>query len=169
MLYGGLVQRSRDQVQRRILMREYREVATRRVDAPIARKIGTLQPQAYWATNKTVLELLNAAEPNLDFTTSELWNLIYAPALFYQDADEESARGELSFEADETPQLSEMIRMIRLGSGYLARRYHEDSPQMQQLKFLALTFQNQPDEVVREYRSIWEGHFEQPQLAAAGR
>ena len=169
MLYGGLVQRSRDRIQRRALMNEYLEVAPRFVDPALAREIRTLQPAAYWASNKTVLELLNAAETKLDFTISELWNLVYAPALFYQDADEERARGELSFEAQERPQLVEMIRMIRLGGKYLARMYSTDSPQMRQLKFLALSFQNQPDEVVREYRSIWEGNIGASQLAAAGR
>jgi hypothetical protein len=169
MLYGGLVQRSRDRIQRRVLMDEYREVATRFVDAAIAREIRTLQPEAYWASNKTVLELLNAAETKLDFTTAELWNLVYAPALFYQDADEERARGELSFEACETPQLAEMIRMIRVGAKYLTPRYRNDGPQMRQLRFLALSFQNQPDEVVREYRSMWEGAGEERQLTPAGR
>jgi hypothetical protein len=33
------------------------------------------------------LEISNAAERELDFTASELWNLVYAPALYYQDAD----------------------------------------------------------------------------------
>ena len=169
MLYGGLVQRSRDRIQRRALMNEYWEVATLFVDAAVAREIRTLQPEAYWASNKTVLELLNAAEMKLDFTISELWNLVYAPALFYQDADEERARGELSFEAHETPQLEEMIRMIRLGARYLTRMYGKDSPQMRQLKFLTFSFQNQPGQVVREYRSIWEGNFGESQLAAAGR
>ncbi|MHB8384461.1 MAG: hypothetical protein ACYDC3_19225, partial [Candidatus Binataceae bacterium] len=57
-----------------------------------------LQPEAYWSTNKTVLELLYAAEATLDYTQGELWNLIYAPALYYQDADEERKHCELSFE-----------------------------------------------------------------------
>jgi hypothetical protein len=169
MLYGGLVQRSPDRAQRRMLMREYQEVATRFVDPGIVREIRTLQPEAYWATNKTVLELLNAAESELDFTTSELWNLVYAPALFYQDADEESARGELSFEAQETPSLAEMVSMIRIGGKYLVPKYGRESPRMRQLRFLALAFQNQPDVVVMEYRSIWEAGDAEAQMAAAGR
>lgn len=169
MLYGGLVQRSEDRAQRRILMSEYWEVAGRFVASSIVREIRTLQPEAYWASNKTVLELLNAAEKELDFTTSELWNLVYAPALFYQDADEESAHGELNFDAEETPRLAEMVRMIRLAREYLVRAYSADSPQMRQLKFLALSFQNQPIEVIREYRSMWEGGGAIAQLAAAGR
>jgi hypothetical protein len=157
MLYGGLVQRSGDRAQRRTLMREYWDVATRFVDPTIAGEIRTLQPEAYWASNKTVLELLNAAEQNVDFTTSELWNLVYAPALFYQDAEEESARGELSFGAQERPRLSEMVRMIRLGGKYLSRMAPIPGPQTRQLRFLALSFQNLPDAVMREYRSMWEG------------
>jgi hypothetical protein len=169
MLYGGLVQRSPDRGQRRMLMREYQEVATRFVAPSVVEEIRTLQPEAYWATNKTVLELLNAAESELDFTTSELWNLVYAPALFYQDADEESARGELSFEAQETPSLAEMVHMIRIGGKYLAPMYGPESPQMRQLRFLARAFQNQPNAVVMEYRSIWEAGDAEAQMAAAGR
>jgi hypothetical protein len=168
MLYGGLVQRSDDRAQRRALMSEYGEVAGHFVAPSIVREIRTLQPEAYWASNKTVLELLNAAEKELDFTASELWNLVYAPALFYQDADEESARGELNFDAQETPRLAEMVRMIRMAGKYLAPLYSPESPQMRQLKFLALSFQNQPDEVIREYRSIWEGGRDVARLTAAG-
>ena len=166
MLYGGLVQRSKDPAQRRMLMAEYWEVAARFVDVQLVREIRTLQPEAYWASNKTVLELLNAAERELDFTTSELWNLVYAPALFYQDADDESLCGELSFDGPETPQLVEMVRMIRIGANYLVRIYGADSPPMRQLKFLATVFQNQPDAVIREYRAILESGREEVEMPA---
>ena len=163
MLYGGLVQRSADPEVRRMLTREYFSAATRFVDPTLVREILTLQPEAYWATNKTVLELLGAAEREVDYTTAERWNLVYAPALFYQDADEEASRGELSFEASETPRLAEMVRMIRLGGNYVRHIYGMQSPQMRQLRFLALSFQNQPDAVIREYRAIWEGDLEASQ------
>jgi hypothetical protein len=161
MLYGGLVQRSKSQAERRALVMEYREIAARSVDPLVVREIHHLQPEAYWASNKSVLEISNAAEQELDFTAAELWNLIYAPALYYQDADEESARGELNFEGAETPQLTEMIRMIRLGAQYLSRMYPQacraDSPQMRQLRFVTRSFRNLPDPVSREYRSLSAG------------
>ena len=157
MLYGGLVQRCTDYAERQALVMEYHGVATRFVDPRVVREIRTVQPEAYWASNKSVLEISNAAERELDFTASELWNLVYAAALYYQDADEENARGELNFEEHEMPRLSEMVRMIRIGGKYLGRIYGPESPQMQQLKFVALSFQNLPDEVVSEYRAIWEG------------
>jgi hypothetical protein len=163
MLYGGLVQRSKSYAERHALVTEYREVATRFVSPSVASEIGELQPEAYWASNKTVLELLHAAEKEVDFTVAELWNLVYAPALFYQDADEERVRGELSFEEHEMPRLSEMVRMIRIGGKYLPRMYPADSPQMHQLKFLALSFQNLPEQVASEYRSLWEGRGDDPQ------
>jgi hypothetical protein len=156
MLYGGLIQRSTSYAERQALVREYREVATGGVDSEIVREIRSLQPEAYWATNKTVLELLHAAEIRLSFTTSELWNLVYAPALFYQDAEEESVRGELSFAAAEMPRQSEMVRMIRVGGRYLAQMYASESAEMRQLRFLALSFQNLPPQIVEEYRLLWE-------------
>ena len=127
-----------------------------------------MQPEAYWATNKTVIELLHAAEKELDFSASELWNLIYAPALYYQDADEESIRGELNFDTQEAPRRSEMVRMIRIGARYVSGLYGPDSPQMRQLKFLALSFQNLPPEIANEYRALWEGR-EEARLSVGGR
>jgi len=79
-------------------------------------RIRTVQLEAYWTSNKSGLEISNAAERELDFNTAELWNLVYAPALYYQDAEEERARGELSFEDDEAPRLPEMVKMITLGN-----------------------------------------------------
>ncbi len=169
MPYGGLVQRSNSYAERQALVMEYQEVATRFVDAAIVKEIRGVQPEAYWASNKSVLEISNAAEKHLDFTASELWNLVYAAALYYQDADEEGARGELNFEEHEMPRLSEMVGMIRLGGKHLARIYPPDSPQMRQLKFVALSFQNLPDEVVGEYRSLWERRGDEARLGASGR
>lgn len=156
MLYGGLVQRSLDYADRHTLVREYQTVATEFVDSGLARQILQLQPQAYWTTNKTVQELLNAAEPELDFNTSELWNLVYAPAIYYQDLDEERRRGESSFEEDDAPRMSEMLKMIRLGARYLAQTRKKGSLQTQQLRFAALALPNLPHQVVREYRLLWE-------------
>src|SRR6201997_1195695 len=158
MLYGGLVQRSHDHAERQQLVREYLDVATRFVDPRMVEAIRKLQPEAYWTTNKSVLEISNAAERELDFNTAELWNLVYAPALYYQDAEEERARGELSFEEDDAPKLPEMVRMIRLGARDLARLYAPGSPQMCQLDFVARSFANVPSEVVKEYRWLVEGH-----------
>jgi len=169
MLYGGLVQRSTDYAERYALVREYFAVATRHVDRVIVREILTIQPEAYWASNKSVLEISNAAEKDLDFTASELWNLVYAAALYYQDAGEEQAHGELNFEAHEMPRLAEMVRMIRIGGGYLSRIYPPGSPQMRQLKFVARSFQNLPNQIVGEYRTLWEGRGDEADLALGGR
>ncbi|HEY6418749.1 MAG TPA: hypothetical protein VIX59_07080 [Candidatus Binataceae bacterium] len=157
MLYGGLVQRCTEYAGRHRLVEEYPAVATRFVDRALVREIWRLQPEAYWTTNKTVLELLDAAEKSINFNTAELWNLVYAPAIYYQDADEERRRGELNFEEEEAPRLSEMLKMIRLGARYLERMYRGDSLQFQQLRFAALALPNLPDQVASEYRSLWEG------------
>jgi hypothetical protein len=156
MLYGGLVQRSGDRTQRESLVREYACVANQFVDRELVEEIRQLQPAAYWATNKTVLELLYAAEERLDYTTAELWNLVYAPAIYYQDADAERESGELSFEEDEAPRLEEMIRMIRVGARRLAERVERNSLELQQLRFAALALPNLPKRVLCEYRALWQ-------------
>ncbi|MFI5352520.1 MAG: hypothetical protein ACHQZS_06095 [Candidatus Binatales bacterium] len=165
MLYGGLVQRAADYAERHALVEEYPAVATQFVDPRLVAEIRHLQPEAYWTTNKSVLELLNAAEEDLDFNTSELWNLVYASALYYEDVEEERAQGELNFEEGEAPRLSEMLKMIRLGARYLAPIFEPGSSQMWQVEFVARAIPNLPDEVVREYRSLWSGH--RPTVACA--
>ena len=158
MLYGGLVQRSLDYETRRILVEEYYSVATSFVDAHLAAQIRRLQPQVYWTTNKTVQELLFAAENEIDFNAAELWNLIYGPALYYQDADEERASGELNFDEGETPMLSKMLEMIRLGASYLSPTSPRNGLNMLQLEFVARAIPNLPAEVESAYREIWEAH-----------
>ncbi|MFZ0659185.1 MAG: hypothetical protein WAM05_10735 [Candidatus Binataceae bacterium] len=158
MLYGGLVQRSLDYETRRILVEEYYQVATSLVDARLAAQIRHLQPQVYWTTNKTVQELLFAAEVEIDFNRAEVWNLIYGPALYYQDADEERASGELNFDEGEAPRLPKMIEMIQLGARYLGPRCARNCLNMLQLEFVARAIPNLPAEVVGAYREIWEAH-----------
>jgi hypothetical protein len=157
MLYGGLVQRSLDYETRRILVEEYYSVATSFVDAHLAAQIRRLQPQVYWTTNKTVQELLFAAEDEIDFDTAEVWNLIYGPALYYQDADEERASGELNFNECEAPMLPKMLEMIRLGASYLSPMSPRNGLNRLQLEFVARAIPNLPAEVVGVYREIWEG------------
>ena len=65
------------------------------------------------------------------------------------------------------PRLAEMVKMIRLGAKYLSRMYAKDSPQMQQLRFVALSFQNLPTAVVSEYQSLWESCGDQHPIAAS--
>jgi hypothetical protein len=157
MLYGGLVQRSSERPVRRRLVEEYAQYATQFVAPDLAGEIRRLQPEAYWTTNKTVLELLYAAEAKIDFTTTELWNLVYAPAIYSQDVDEERARGELSFEDDEAPRLEELVRMIRLGAGRLARKCRPQSRELRQLRYAASALPNLPSEALSEYRAFWGG------------
>ena len=157
MLYGGLVQRSLDHRERHALVKEYRSVATEFVAPALAALIDELQPEAYWTTNKTVQELLFAAEEQVDFNTAELWNLVYGPALYYQDADEEKVRGELNFDEDEVPRMDEMLKMIRLGAKYLAPRGEDASLALMQLELAARSIPNLPEPIVAEYRSMRTG------------
>jgi hypothetical protein len=155
MLYGGLVQRCQEYDQRHALIGEYQEVATQHLHPDLIKSIKQLQPEAYWTTNKTVLELLASAETDLDFNSCECWNLVYAPALYYEDAEAEQACGELSFTASEAPKLLEMIEMIRLGMKRLRGRKQENSLYLRQLEFAAAIIPNIPEQIRSEYRSFY--------------
>jgi hypothetical protein len=153
MLYGGLVQRSTDQSQRGELMSEYRDVATKFVSPELIGEIQRIEPASYWTTNKTVLELLSAAELELDYTRCELWNLIYAPAIYCQDVEEERARGELNF-GDDAPVLEDMLGMIRLGHKHLCFCEGYSDLSIRQLDFVLRSVPNLPREIVSEYQMI---------------
>jgi len=155
MLYGGLVQRCQEYDQRHVLVAEYQDLATQHLQPDLVECIRQLQPEAYWTTNKTVLELLASAETELDFNSSEWWNLVYAPALYYEDAEAEQASGELSFTAQEAPKLKEMITMVRLGIRYLTAMGQGNSAYLQQLKFAAGSIPNIPEQIFNEYRTFY--------------
>ena len=153
MFYGGLVQRSEDRSVRARLMSEYLEVATRFVAPSLVDCIRDLSPSAYWTTNKTVLELLGAAEAELDYTRCESWNLLYAPAIYCQDAEEERARGELSFD-DDAPTIDELLQMIRLGDRFLSACDGYSQLSVCQLDFVTRSLPNLPSEIAAEYGII---------------
>ena len=153
MFYGGLVQRSKDRSERARLMSEYRDVATRSVVPALANCIRDLNPSAYWTTNKTVLELLCAAEAEVDYTRCESWNLLYAPAIYCQDVEEERARGELSFD-DDAPRIDDLVEMVRLGDRFLSACEAYNELSLCQLDFVARSLPNLPPEIAAEYRTI---------------
>jgi hypothetical protein len=155
MLYGGLVQRCQEYDQRRALVEEYQDVATQHLHHDLIKDIRELQPEAYWTTNKTVLELLASAEAQLDFNNSEFWNLVYAPALYYEDAEAEQACGELSFTAAEAPRLKEMTEMVRLGMRHLLVAGKEITPYFRQLEFATASIPNIPGPIINQYRSFY--------------
>ena len=112
----------------------------------------------YWSTNKTVLELLAATERTLDYNWCELWNLIFAPALYYEDASQEKANGELNFEDDEEPQLQDMVRMVRIAMSHLDRLPEGSALYLRQLQFVERSMPNLPPEIADIYRSFREAH-----------
>ncbi|HVN27513.1 MAG TPA: hypothetical protein VMT64_03460, partial [Candidatus Binataceae bacterium] len=154
MLYGGLIQRCSERSRRAMLIDEYLRVAGQFVDRELAAEIASLRPEAYWATNKTVLELLAAAEERIDFDGAELWSILYAPALYFEDSDEERVRGELSFESDETPTLEDMLAMVRLARRRLRGPYQPTDLEHRQLGFLMRALPNLPARLVDEYQKI---------------
>jgi len=156
MIYGGLVQRSSSREQRELLKKEYQDLGIQSVDSRVGKEIASIQAETYWMTNKTVLEMINASETNFNFTVAELWNLIYAPALYYHDITEEEQNKETSFERDEKPRDEEMIKMIKIGAKYLAQ-FPDDKFDLRihQLKFLLSVFKkNLPVAIISEYESI---------------
>lgn len=66
--------------------------------------IQNISPRYLKYTSKVVVEIWDSFNPLLDFNISMLMNLLYAPGLFYHDADAEHAYGEIKLEpSDEDP------------------------------------------------------------------
>ena len=155
-LYGGLIQRSSERSQREQLLREYSPIGADGLDTRLARDILKLRPAVYLTTNKVVFEIFNSTEEGFNPNVSELWNLIYAPALYFHDIHEEEKRGQSNATPEERPTVAEMAEMIRMTQGHL----REIPDPRQSLRFKQLRVLNEmfrkvlPSEIIEAYRDI---------------
>ena len=154
MIYGSLIQKTPVGEKQNQHLREFKELGLQGVDEEVAQDIRTIPDITYWETTKTVQEFLFASDPDFNMTRTELWNLIYAPALYYHDIKEEEVQGEINF--SEPPQIEDMLRMIDIGKKHLAN-YPDPrfSQRSQQLQFLVSVFQkNLPTPIIDKYKEL---------------
>lgn len=97
MIYGSLVQKTPVGEKQNQYLREFKELGLQGVDKEVAQDIQTISDVTYWQTTKTLQEFMFSSDADFDMTQAELWNLIYSPALYYHDIDQEEAEGEINF------------------------------------------------------------------------
>lgn len=112
MLYGGLIQLSEESDEQDELLKEYKELGMMGVSEDLKHRIRQIRDITYWMTTKVVQEIFLSAEPQPNFTTCELWNLVGAPVIYLHDNEEEEENGELNFFEKEKPKKDEMIDII---------------------------------------------------------
>lgn len=139
--YGGLIPLAKDSETQDLYLEEHKKLALRNVSKKVRTDLEAIRPLAYWMTTKTLMEWINAAEPKLDFTLSELWSVAYAPALYLHDNHEEKKKGELNFFGKQEPTVREMVQMIDIAAKHI--KDHENgraAQRLDQLKFLRKAF-----------------------------
>lgn len=154
MIYGSLIQKTPIGEKQNQYLRDFKDLGLQSVDERVAKDIRMIDDVAYWETNKVVQEFMFSSDPDFDMTRAELWNLIYAPALYYHDIDQEEKKGEINF--SKPPSVEDMMSMIEI-----ARRHILDYPdprlsqRLQQLQFLVSAFQkNLPSSIIDKYNEL---------------
>jgi len=142
MAYGGLIQLARNPEDQAIFLAEYKKVGLEGVSDAIKEEVLKIRDIPYWTTNKFLGEFFFAAEPALDYTLAELWNLAIGPAGYLHDNCEEEQTGELNFFGEENPTIDELVEMIHIASKNI-RDYENGraSQRLEQVRFLRKAFE----------------------------
>lgn len=152
-IYGALIQQTKGEKQKQHL-RELKKIGTLGVAHEVAQDIMSIRDVPYWTTVKTAQEIWFASDREFDMTRAELWNLVYAPALYYHDIAEEELHDE--FNIPEKPSIEDMKQMIDIAKKHLLN-YQDSrlSQRIKQLKFLITAFRkNLPQELVNKYEEL---------------
>jgi hypothetical protein len=152
MLYGGLIQRSRNRKEQDQFLREYKQLGMQNVASEVVQDIEEVRDIPFWMTNKVIFEFIESPFTDTNETLGELWNLAYSPALYLHDADEEEKQGELNFNGRSNPKVSEMIQMIDIATKHISKYENRPSERLRQLRFLRGAFEKVlPREISQAY------------------
>lgn len=154
MIYGSLIQKTPIGEKQIRHLREFKELGLFGVAPAVAKDIRKIKDIPYWMTTKTVLELDMSSDPHFDMTRTELWNLIYAPAIYYHDIAEEEIGKEINFA--ENPSINDMVQMINISTNHISNHIDERFNQrILQLKFVLAVFQkNLPQHLQKSYKNL---------------
>ncbi len=119
LVYGALVQSAPDAEAQDKFLREYKELFSRGHPPEVRIDINSLRDIVYWLTNKTAQDFWFAVEPHYDPTLAELYGILYAPAIYFHDVEEERKKGELNLFGKQEPTIEEMVAMIEIAAKHL--------------------------------------------------
>lgn len=167
MIYGGLVIQadSSGVGTPEALRAEYQRLVSESLTRKFAQEIAGIRPDAYWLTTKTVQELFFSLEQEYNDNIAEAWSLLYAPALYYHNIDEEEDVGEV--QPGERPPVDELKKTMQIGARY-ATQFQDPlfKERLVQMSFIISAFaQVLPADIYSEYVSIYAGmvnHKEEP-------
>lgn len=143
LLYGSLINHADCQDEQRQYLREHANIFLSDLDPRLQCEIQEkLSPLVVGLTNKTTQEFWFACESIYDPNITALYTLLYTPALYFHDHEEESSEEELQFLSGAAPSNKELIAMIELFRA-LIDKYHDEkkSLRFRQLSFLIESFQ----------------------------
>lgn len=157
MIYGGLIIGAPDPLSQERYLKEHMSVSLSDVEGRVSNQIREkISPVAFWMTTKTVQELLLGCEAQYNPTLAMLYDLLYAPTLYYHDADEEEREGELNFYDGKKPSQEEALNMIDLfGQNINSITDGRFNLRTEQLKFLLQAFRHRlPPDIGERYDDV---------------
>lgn len=96
LFHSALVEHAASKKIRDDLLDEYKNFGIRESSGYVRAFIRGLARKMYYLTNKGVLEIFEAVDPAMDRDATEIWNIIYAPAVLTHDWKKEQGKGELT-------------------------------------------------------------------------
>lgn len=155
-MLGSLAQKATSEEQRAALLREFKIVGLQGINPALARDIEGLPDNVYWMTTKSDMELVNSSDPSFSMDIGEVWNLIYAPALYYHDINKELDAQESIGTAQ--PTIEEMTLMIDTAEKHIASFPDDRLPgRITQLRFLLSSSSRVlPERIIVRYQQLLE-------------
>jgi hypothetical protein len=156
LMYGGLIPLAETYEEQDMYLHEYKEISKKHLDDNIKKEIDKIRNIPFWMTTKTIQELLWSPEPSINLSLTELWSIIYAPALYLHNFKEEQETGELNFHNKELPKVDEMQAMLKVGMVNIPKYKERLSVRrIEQLSFLTKAFSKLfPDEIKKDYEEL---------------
>ncbi len=156
LMYGGLISLAKDESEQDIYLKEYKEIGKRFLDENLLQFINEIRDVVYWTTTKTIQEVLWAPDEDLNMNLSELWSILYSPAIYFHDNEDEIQKGEINFFSKKLPTLEEMTSILS-ELPLMLERYSDDNLSLRivQLKYLIHSFTDVlPEKLLKAYKNL---------------
>lgn len=157
LLYGSLINHADSLEEQQQYLDEHTSLFFNDLDLPLRHEIRKkLNPLLIGLTNKTAQEFWFGCEKTYDPNVTALYTLLYTPALYFHDYEEESSEQELQFLETAPPSVKDLNTMIELFRDMIGH-YHDDRKNLRfrQLQFVVESFQSVlPGDTRRAYENV---------------
>lgn len=157
LLYGGLINHADSLLEQQQYLREHADLFVNDLHPHLQMEISQkLDPLILSLTNKSAQEFWCACEDTYDPNVVALYSLLYTPALYFHDDEQERLEQELQFVDTPLPSVDELIIMIQFFRT-MNDQYNDPRRTLRakQLRILLEAFEGVlPAEISRAYRTV---------------